>query len=157
MQYLIRAIKYFFYFLILLIVIMALMVAFGFVDADINTMFRNGTDSLWQIGAMLVIFGAVYPYFGFMKKDTHITGEYSEIRTGVQLFMESRGYVLETEEGENMTFRQAGPLNRTFRMFEDRITLTRTFNGFIMEGLRKDVVRLSLGLEYKFRHEDDNL
>lgn len=155
MQYLIRAVKYFFYFLIILVLIMAVMVALGAVEADITTMFRNGTDSLWQIGAMLVVFGAVYPFFGFTKKDTYISGEYSEIRAGVQAYMESRGYVLESEEGENMTFRCAGPLNRTFRMFEDRITLTRSFNGFIMEGLRKDVVRLSMGLEYRFRHEEE--
>lgn len=154
MRYLIRAIKYFFYFLILLVVIMAIMVALGFVEADINTMFRNGTDSLWQIGAMLVIFGAAYPYFGFMKKETRIKGEYSEIRNGVVMYMESRGYTLETEEGENMTFRAMGPLNKTFRMFEDRITLTRCLGGFIMEGLRKDVVRLSMGMEHKFRVEE---
>lgn len=154
MRYLTRAVKYFFYFLILLVVIMALMVAFGFVEADINTMFRNGTDSLWQIGAMLVVFGAAYPYFGFMKKNTYINGEYGEIREGIVEYMFSRGYTLETEEGENMTFRAVGPLNRTFRMFEDRITMTRCMTGFVMEGLRKDVVRLSMGLEHKFRYEE---
>lgn len=154
MRYLTRAVKYFFYFLILLVVIMALMVAFGFVEADINTMFRNGTDSLWQIGAMLVVFGAAYPYFGFMKKNTYINGEYGEIREGIIEYMFNRGYTLETEEGENMTFRAVGPLNRTFRMFEDRITMTRCMTGFVMEGLRKDVVRLSMGLEHKFRYEE---
>lgn len=154
MRYLTRAVKYFFYFLILLVVIMALMVAFGFVEADINTMFRNGTDSLWQIGAMLVVFGAAYPYFGFMKKNTYINGEYGEIREGIVEYMFNRGYTLETEEGENMTFRAVGPLNRTFRMFEDRITMTRCMTGFVMEGLRKDVVRLSMGLEHKFRYEE---
>lgn len=152
MRYLVRAVKYFFYFLIIFVVLMALMIAFGFVEADIDTMFRNGTESLWQIGVMLVIFGAAYPFFGFAKKEAWITGEYSEIRSGVLAYMESRGYVLESEEGENLTFRCAGPLNRTFRMFEDRITLTRSITGFTMEGLRKDVVRLAMGLEYRFRN-----
>lgn len=39
-------------------------------------------------------------------------------------------------------------------MFEDDITMTRSFTGFTMEGLRKDLVRLSSGLEYKFRNPD---
>lgn len=156
MRYLTRAVKYFFYFLIVLVIIMTIMVALGFVEADINTMFRNGTDSLWQIAAMLVVFGAAYPYFGFMKRETRVKGEYSEIREGVLMYMESRAYILETEEGENMTFRAAGPLNRTFRMFEDRITLTRCLGGFVMEGLRKDVVRLSMGLEHKFRYDEQS-
>lgn len=154
MRYLIRAVKYFFYFLILLVVIMAVMVAIGAVEADINTMFRNGTQSLWQIAAMLVVFGAIYPFFGFTKKETIVPGEYSEIREGVIMYMLSRGYYLEKEEGENMFFRASGPLNRTFRMFEDRISMTRSFTGFTMEGLRKDVMRLSMGLEHKFRYED---
>lgn len=154
MRYLIRAVKYFFYFLILLVVIMTVMVAVGFVEADINTMFRNGTQSLWQIAAMLVIFGAIYPFFGFTKKETIVPGEYDQIREGIIMYMLSRGYQLEKEEGENMSFRASGPLNRTFRMFEDRITMTRSFAGFTMEGLRKDVIRLSMGLEHKFRYED---
>jgi len=156
MRYLVRAVKYFFYFLIIFVVLMALMIAFGFVEADIDTMFRNGTDSLWQIAVMLVVFGAAYPFFGFTKKEVWITGEYGEIRDGVQAYMQRRGYVLESEEGENMTFRCAGPINRTFRMFEDRITLTRSFSGFTMEGLRKDVVRLGMGLEYSFRNGESD-
>lgn len=154
MQYLIRAIKYFFYFLIILVVIMAVMIAIGAVEPDIATMFRNGYDSLWQIGAMLVVFGAIYPFFGFMKKETIVPGEYSEIREGVIMYMISRGYRLEKEEGENLYFRANGPLNKAFRMFEDRISMTRSYAGFTMEGLRKDVIRLSMGLEYKFRNED---
>ena len=72
--------------------------------------------------------------------------------------MEEKGYRLEKEDGENLTFRLKNPINRLSRMYEDRITFTRTVSGFQLEGLRKDVVRIVYGLEYKFRHneEDEN-
>lgn len=154
MKYLIRAAKYFLYFTILLVIILGIMVAIGAVEADIELMFKNGYESLWQIGLMLVLIGLTYPFFGFMKKETIIPGEYSEIRQGVIDYMESRGYVLEKEYEENMVFHQKSIVNRFFRMYEDNITLTRSFTGFTMEGLRKDVVRLSYGMEYKFRHPE---
>jgi len=73
-------------------------------------------------------------------------------------YMEEKGYRLEKEDGENLTFRLKNPINRLSRMYEDRITFTRTVSGFQLEGLRKDVVRIVYGLEYKFRHneEDEN-
>ena len=64
--------------------------------------------------------------------------------------MESKGYTLETEEGENMTFRLRTWGMRAFKMFEDRITLTRTPRGFQVEGLRRIVVRIVGSREYAF-------
>ena len=65
--------------------------------------------------------------------------------------MESRGYRLESEQEQNLTFRYRSPVNRLFRMFEDRITMTRSISGFEVEGLRKDVIRIVYGLEQKMR------
>lgn len=155
MKYLVRAVKYFFYFAIMLVIILSVMVAVGAVEADIELMFKNGYSSLLQIGAMLILIGAFYPLFGFMKKETVIPGEYREIRDGVIGFMEERGYVLRREEGENLTFRMRSAVNRVFRMFEDDITMTRSCCGFTMEGLRKDVFRLSGGLEHRFRNSGE--
>ncbi len=102
----------------------------------------------------MLAFGAIYPFFGFMKKETVVPGEYSEIREKVISFMEDRGYSLEKEDGENLYFRIKGPVKKIFRMCEDRISLTRSFSGFTMEGLRKDVIRLSIGMETRLRKED---
>lgn len=151
MQYIRRAVKSFFYFLSILVIILAILVALGMVEANLETMFRNGYDSIWQIAILLLLFAIAYPFFGFMSKETIVPGSYEEIRQGVIDFMDSRGYVLEKEDGENMTFRLRSKVNRMSRMFEDRITLTRSITGFTMEGLRKDVVRLCYGLEDKFR------
>ena len=77
--------------------------------------------------------------------------EYAEVRDGVVKYMEDKGYRLEKEEGENLTFRNRSFLNRLSRMLEDRITLTRTLGGFEVEGLRKDTIRIIYGLENALR------
>ena len=70
--------------------------------------------------------------------------------------MENRGYRLESENGENMTFRNRSILNRITRMMEDRITFTRTLGGFELEGLRKDTIRVIYGLENALRNTSDD-
>lgn len=156
MKYIVRAIKYFFYFSILLIIILSVLVLAHVVDGNIKTMFRNGYNSLWQIGLMFAAVAAVYPVFGFVKKEAVIPGEYAEIRKGVIDYMENRGYRLESENGENMTFRNRSLLNRITRMMEDRITFTRTLGGFELEGLRKDTIRVIYGLENALRNSSDD-
>ena len=143
-KYIIRAIKYFFYFTILLIIILAVLILAHVVDGNIETMFRDGYNSLWQIAIMFAAVSAVYPVFGFVKKDAMVPGEYSE----------NRGYRLEKEDGENMSFRSRSLLNRISRMCEDRITFTRTLGGFTLEGLRKDTIRLIYGLENAMRSNE---
>ena len=153
MKYAIRAVKYFFYIIIIVAIMFGILMAVGYLDTDINSLFKNGYNSLWQIAIVFALLSALYPSFGFMKKDVIVPGEYNEIRPIVIKAMEERGYSLESEEGENLTFRRNGGLSRLTRMLEDRITLTRDITGFQMEGLRKDVVRLVYAIESKARGE----
>ena len=155
MKYIVRAVKYFFYFSILLIIILTVLVLAHVVDGNVETMFRDGYNSLWQIGLMFAAVSAIYPVFGFVKKEAVIPGEYSEIRDDVVKFMESRGYRLERENGENLTFRSRSIFNRISRMMEDRITFTRSLGGFELEGLRKDTIRIIYGLENAMRRSSD--
>ena len=153
MKYAIRAVKYFFYIVIIVAIMFGILMAVGYLDTDINSLFKNGYNSLWQIAIVFALLSALYPSFGFMKKDVIVPGEYNEIRPIVIKAMEERGYSLESEEGENLTFRRNGGLSRLTRMLEDRITLTSDITGFQMEGLRKDVVRLVYAIESKARGE----
>lgn len=153
LKYIVRAIKYFFYFSFIMIIIMSVLVLAHVVDGNIETMFRDGYNSLWEIGLMFAAVSAIYPMFGFVKKSTAIPGEFSEIRPTIVKYMESKGYKLEREEGENMTFRNRMFLNKLSRMYEDRITFTRELGGFSIEGLRKDTIRIIYGLENAFRSE----
>jgi hypothetical protein len=154
MRYLIRAVKYFFYFAIILALILGILVLIGFVEPDPDQLFRNGTRSLWQIGILFAIVAAVYPKFGFVARNVMIPGEYAEIRPKIVSYLEKRGYRLESEEGENLSFRLRSKLNALTRMLEDRITLKRALGGFQVEGITKDVVRLIHGLEYAFRNDE---
>lgn len=155
MKYFIRAVKYFFYFTILFAVIMAVLVFIGAVPSDVGKMFRDGYKSLWQIALLFAFVAAFYPRFGFIKRSAMIKGEYSDIRGGIIEYMEARGYRLESENGENLTFRLRSKFSAIAKMLEDRITMTRELGGFEVEGLTKEVVRIVGGLEYKFRTLDE--
>lgn len=155
MKYLVRAVKYFFYFAFIFILIMAVLVFLGLTKGDVGTMFRGGYKSLWQIALLFGVVAAFYPRFGFTTKKAVVAGEWSQIRQGVIGYMEDRGYKLEKEDGENLSFRLRSKVNAFFRMMEDRVTLTREVGGFEVEGLTKDVIRVCGGLEYKFRAEDE--
>lgn len=154
MKYIIRAIKYYIGIVVLLIAVLTVLTLLHLTSGNIAEMFRNGYDSLWQMALMFLAIALIYPKFGYNRRGVIIPGEYSDIRDGVVSYMEDHGYRLESEEGENMTFRSASPLNRIFRLFEDRITLTRELGGFYVEGLTKDIVRIINGLEYKFRNPE---
>ena len=154
-KYIIRAVKYFFYFSFLLIIFMSILVCAHVVDGNIETMFRGGYNSLLQIALMFACVAAVYPVFGFVKKSAAIPGDFNEIRNELINAMEERGYRLESEDGEDMTFRNKSFLNRLTRMFEDRITFTRELGGYSLEGLRKDTIRIIYGLENRFRRNGD--
>ena len=147
MKYLIRAIKYFFYLLIILTLILSALVLTNFVEADVQAMFRNGYDSLWQIAAFTGVFAILYPRFGFSSRMAHLYGAPEETRPIVMKVMENHGYRLESEEGETMKFIKRNAVARAIKMYEDTITLSRSAAGYEIEGLTKDVVRIITALE----------
>lgn len=147
MKYLIRSLKYFFYLAIILCLILAALVAFKLVEADISKMFVHGYDSLWQIALLLAAFAALYPRFGFSRRSATLPGSPEETREGVIRAMESNGYIPERQEGEKMTFRKKSVVSRAFKMWEDRITITKEISGYCLEGLTKDLPRLVAALE----------
>lgn len=155
-KYIVRAVKYFFYFSIIMTLILTALVCAGIVEGSIETMFKDGYRSLVQIAIMFGCVAAVYPIFGFVRKDASIAGEYQSIRGTIVEFMEEHGYVLEKEEDENLSFRSRSIVKRILRMYEDRITLTRNLGGYEVEGLRKDTIRLIYGLENRFRSNDED-
>lgn len=151
MKYLLRALKYYLYMVILVTVILAALSLMHITEWNAAAMFRDGYNSIWQLAVAFLAIALLYPKFGFNRRGVIIPGEYGEIRGGIMSYMEDHGYVLESETGEDLTFRAKSPLRRATRFFEDRITMTREFGGFHVEGLTKDVVRIINGLEYRFR------
>jgi len=142
MKYLVRALKYFVQLAVLLAVFMEILILLKLSDANIDTMFVNGKDSIWQIALLLLAFSLIYPRFGYCTRSVRIPGSFAEIAPGVKRKMEARGYMLEKEEGEDLQFRLRSTFGRIARLGEDRITMTRTIDGFNVEGHSKDVIRV---------------
>ena len=149
MKYFIRAVKYFFYFAFLTTVIVLALVATGLASGDINELFEGGYNALWKMAIFFAVVGAVYPKLGFISRKMYVSKDKDQIRAEVVEYMSERMYGFESETDDSITFRYRGALGRLTRMYEDRIVLTRTEDGYTMEGLRKDVMRLATGLEYR--------
>ena len=150
MKYFVRAVKYFFYLMIILALIIAALMVFKVVDTDPQALFRNGYDSYWQIALTAMLFGALYPKFGFQKRKVYMPGSTEEIIPVIRETMENRGYLPEKQDGATLTFRSKSTFARISRMFEDRITFERSVAGYVLEGPSKDLVRIAAALEARF-------
>lgn len=148
MRYIIRSVKYFFYFAFLTSLIIAALILTGLAEGDINTMFRGGASAIWKMALFFVAVAAVYPKVGFICRQVRSERPLNEVCDMISGYFRERNYELEESDGQKMTFRYKGTAGRITRMLEDRITLTANEGGFSVEGLRKDVFRISTGLEY---------
>lgn len=152
MRYFIRSVKYFIYICLLLAVIVAALTALGMVEADIDKMFRHGSKSLWMMAGMFAVISGIYPLFGYAARQIYVHGlNLDGIRDTATEFMAEKGYVAEMADGGKITFRQKNLAHRLTRIWEDRITFIEKDGGIWVEGLRKDVVRLVMGLEHKLQ------
>lgn len=147
MKYFVRAVKYFIYLSVLIVVILGLLVLIKAVEPNIDTMFRNGYDALWQIALLFAVLSAIYPKVGYVAKDAAISGDWDTVRADIKKYMENHYYSLEKAKPGLMTFRHNGTVSRISRMYEDRITIKEIPGGVNVEGLRKDVLRIASGIE----------
>ena len=148
MKYLIRSVKYFFYFAILTSLIILALVLIGAVEGDINSIFEDGYESVGKIAIFFVIVAAVYPKFGFVSRKIETEADWDTVRNAAVTYFSNKPYKVESETADTVTFRRRDPIGRLTKMFEDRITLCRTEDGYYLEGLRKDVFLYATGLGY---------
>ena len=154
MRYLIRSIKYFIRFSVICSLIITALVLIGAVEGGVDNIFEEGYRSIGKIAIFFAIVSAAYPKFAFIRRDMSFGGAWDEIRNQTVEFMNDRQYVLESEDADKVTFRVKGTAGRLSKMLEDRVTLTKTEEGWQMEGLRKDVLRLASGLENSLTPQD---
>lgn len=164
MRYFIRAVKYFFYFSFITAAILTILAVCNIIDKDVQTMFRNGYDSIWQIALMFAALSAIYPKFGWQTRTLHLPGTLPMLKGPIRTAMEERGYRLEedkvTTDSEGvpqgtLTFRYKGIAMKALRMWEDRITFSQTEDGITAEGLRKDLAAIVINLEHRLRSEQE--
>lgn len=156
MQYLIRAIKYFFYFSFLCTAIILALVLIGAVEGDINAIFHDGYGSVWKIAAFFLLVSAVYPKLGFISRKVYINGDMAAVKDATVEFFKERRYEPELISDDTLTFRIKGMAGKLSKMYEDRITFRKEEDGFVMEGLRKDVLRLSAALEHRLTPQSED-
>ena len=149
MQYFIRAVKYFFYFAILTSLILLALVLIGAVEGNIETMFKDGYNAIWKMAIFFVLVAAVYPKFGFLNRRLYIDGDWDTLKNTAITYMAERRYILVSESDNEMTFRCKDITSRISKMYEDFVVLKKVEDGFVLEGLRKDVIRLAAGLEHR--------
>ena len=149
MKYLIRSIKYFIYFSLMCTIIVSVLVLIGAVEGNIESIFEEGYTSIGKIAIFFAVVAAVYPKVGFINRGISSDKEWSEVRNDVIEYMKERQWDLESETDGVATFRVRGAALRLSKMYEDRITLTKSAEGYQMEGHRKDVMRLATGLEHR--------
>lgn len=140
MRYLIRSVKYFLYLFIILSLMIAVLTALNLVESDLDKLFVNGRDSLWQIALLMAVFAAIYPRFGYTTRFVPMAGSFEELRPSAVEMMKASGYVLEKEAEGSLSFRRRSPLSRAMKMFEDRISFTHALGGWNIEGHSRDVM-----------------
>lgn len=142
MRYFIRSVKYFVQLMVILALIIAILVVAKVVDSDISKIFVNGYDSLWQIALMMAAFAAIYPRFGYAKRQAVLPGSDEETAPELERVMKAFGYEREKRTDGVLAYRKHSAGDRLLRLWEDRITVTRFASGYELEGVNKDVVRL---------------
>lgn len=142
MKYLRRSLKYFLQLTVLLVIFVAAIYLITAKGAPLESLFRNGYNSIWSMLLIVAVFAAVYPRFGYGKRRIRVSGPAEEIVPKIEAHMNARGYELVSRDAEdNLVFRQASFLGRLSKMFEN-VYFTRSLSGYEMEGRLKDIVRL---------------
>ena len=146
MKYFIRSVKYFFYFAILTTLIILALILIGAVEGSIDSIFEDGYNSLWKIALFFALIAAAYPKFGFVKKQLETSDDWDTVKEKAEAYFSEKPFKIVSKTADSVTFRRRDPLGRLVKMCEDHIILSRTEDGFYMEGLRKDVFLYSAGL-----------
>lgn len=137
--------------MVILAIIVTILVVAKVVESDISKIFVNGYNSLWQIALMMAAFAAIYPRFGYTRRQALVPGADEEVEPVLKQVMEAHGYIeekgdsshsLRMTDGRVRRFRKKSVADRVMRIWEDRITVERCATGFELEGISRDVVRL---------------
>jgi hypothetical protein len=156
MTYLRRACKYFIQICILFGLIIGILMLSGMVSKDVSVAFQHGWTSVWWILGLFAAMSLAYPFFGYQKRKVRVAGDPALARDGIVEALKIRGYMLDDEKDGALSFKLASPVNRAFRMWEDRITLTPVLGGFEAEGLSRDLVRVVSSIEHHFREKGND-
>lgn len=149
MKHFIRSVKYMMYFIVLCGLLLSLTFYTSTrpagIDNPLDLLMMEG--SWWKMLLFFVVFSAVYPLLGFQKKEIYVTNFADNKKEIIALFLNAN-FVVENDSATTITFRIKNKFLRLIRMYEDRVTVDFSQNPVIIDGLRKDTLRFSRGIEY---------
>ena len=155
MKYFIRSVKYLVYFTVMCGIILVLTFHFSTKPEGLTLMDMLMVEgSIYKMLAFFVAVAAIYPALGFQKKEVYVSNIKEHRKEIVELF-ENANYVIAEESATSITFRLRNPFLRLMRLYEDNIVIDFSQNPVIMEGLRKDILRFSRGIEYICRKDEE--
>lgn len=146
MKYLIRSVKY----LIYLIVFFSILVSVMFYTStrpEGVTVFDMFKGSELKLALFFLAFAGVYPLIGYSKRAIHVSNVAENKAAIIELFSNAKYYV-ESDSNNVLIFRLKSPFLRLLRTYEDAVVVNYSENPASIEGLRKDVLRFSRGIEY---------
>lgn len=148
--YLRRVVKYIIFYTVFILALLAL-VYFTSKNQEITfwELIRPGSQR--NLILLIIAFSAVYPFIGFIRKDITVPRFNAEDKEMVCNFFAEAGFLLVSDESSMMIFRASRWDMRLFRVFEDKIILDYNENPLLIDGMRRDVMRVARHMEYYFR------
>ncbi|MDR3183920.1 MAG: hypothetical protein LBT49_00730 [Prevotellaceae bacterium] len=143
-RYFIRALKSVVLFFILAMLLFAVSFVLGNSSSNPITFMDllQGSD-LSSLVIFGVVFGVVYPLFGYVKRKVYTNHPLDEEKQEViRLFAEVR-FELQSDNDKKLIFRHKNPVARFMRLCEDRIEIDYSDNPVLLSGLRRDIDRLA--------------
>ncbi len=155
MKYFIRSVKYLVYFTLMCSIILVLTFHFSVKPEGLTLVDMLLVDgSLYKMLAFFVAVAAIYPALGFQKKELYISN-IGEHKKEIKELFENANYVVASESATSISFKLRNPFLRVLRLCEDYVTIEFSGNPATIEGLRKDVLRFSRGIDYICRENED--
>ncbi|MBE6246728.1 MAG: hypothetical protein E7110_04890 [Bacteroidales bacterium] len=155
MKYFIRSVKYLVYFTVMCGIILVLTFHFSVKPEGLTLMDMLLVDgSIYKMLIFFVAVAAIYPALGFQKKEVYVSNFKEHKKEIIELF-ENANYVVASESATTISFKLRNPFLRLLRICEDYVTIDFSGNPILMEGLRKDILRFSRGIEYICRSEEE--
>ena len=112
--------------------------------------------ALLKIVLFFAVVAAIYPIFGYAKKEAYLNKGYEEAKNEIAKVFENIGYQVVSEDNEKVVYRSKKAFVRVMRIFEDHIILYKTGETIVLEGGRKDVYRVVRAIEYAVNKEEQN-
>ncbi len=138
-RYLIRAGKYFIRLVVLVTVLFGILIASGYTTWETMKLAMQ-TDRFYMLLAAFVVFPMMYPFFGFVRRE--VRGSLRDHRDVVVKLLEVNGYRLTEEEPDGKMVFRAAAAKKIVLFGEDAITVSPEPGFIVVEGPRRDVVRV---------------